>query len=131
MDKDSNIQIKKFTFDNTLLGYQKFIDRVTAHTSDTSNISFGMGVTGIYGDNLYERLKMDGFNVIMIRPESVKKYRDYIGLQKNDKLDAKCITEILVRGEAKPISSQKKLLRTLLLCVSIFLMKSDSMSLAL
>lgn len=108
MDKDSNILVKKFTFDNTLLGYQKFIDRVTSFTSDTSSILLGMKVTDIYGDNLYVRLKLDGFNVIMIRPESAKKYRDYLGLPKNDKLDAKCITELLTRGDAKPVSSQKK-----------------------
>ncbi|MEG0574442.1 IS110 family transposase [Anaerorhabdus sp.] len=108
MDKDSKILIKKFTFNNTLPGYQKFVDKLTTFSTDKSQIFIGLEVTGIYGDNLYERLKMDGFNIIMIRPDSVKKYRDYLGLPKTDKLDAKCITDILVRGEAKPVSSQKK-----------------------
>ena len=108
MDKDSKILLKKFTFSNTLPGYQKLVDKLTAITTDKACISLGMEVTGIYGDNLYERLKMDGFNVIMIQPESVNSYRKYKKLPKNDKLDARCISEILVRNEAVPVSPQKK-----------------------
>ncbi|TDW07420.1 transposase IS116/IS110/IS902 family protein [Breznakia blatticola] len=99
---------KKVTFDNTLQGYQKFIDTVTTIEPDLSKVLFGLEVTGVYGDGLFDRLKLNGLNVIMIRPESVKKYRDYIGLPKTDKLDAKCITEILARGEAKAVSEKKK-----------------------
>ncbi|MEG0291086.1 MAG: transposase, partial [Erysipelotrichaceae bacterium] len=64
MDKDSKILIKKFTFNNTLPGYQKFVDKLTTFSTDKSQIFIGLEVTGIYGDNLYERLKMDGFNII-------------------------------------------------------------------
>lgn len=108
MDKDSKILLKKFTFSNTLPGYQKFVDKLTAFTTAKACISLGMEVTGIYGDNLYERLKMDGFNVIMIQPDSVKNYREYKKLPKNNKLDARYITEILVIDEAVPISPQNK-----------------------
>lgn len=110
LDKDGNrlLKKKKLSFDNTLPGYQKFIETVTSFTEDKNQIQFGMEVTGIYGDNLYQRLVQDGYNVIMILPESVKKYRDYKGLPKTDRLDAKCITEILVRGEAQSAKPQKK-----------------------
>lgn len=108
MDNEAHILIKKFSFDNTLPGYQKLVDTVTTLTEDHSSIIFGMEMTGIYGHNLFERLKANGFNVIMIKPETVMRYRDYKGLPKSDKLDARCITEILVRNEAVAIPSQKK-----------------------
>lgn len=99
---------KKVTFDNTLLGYQKLIDTITSIEPDLNKVLFGLEVTGVYGDGLFDRLKLNGLNVILIRPESVKRYRDYHSLPKTDKLDAKCITEILAKGEAKPVSEKKK-----------------------
>lgn len=108
MSKDQKILIKKKTFDNTLQGYQKFINSICAIQPDKSKILFGMEVTGIYGNNLYERLLADGFNVIMIKTDTVSSYRDYKKLPKNDKIDARLIAEILARGEATVVSPQKK-----------------------
>lgn len=108
MDKSQKVLLKKKSFDNTLPGYQKFINSVCGIQSDKSKILFGMEVTGVYGNNLYERLKLDGFNVIMIKTDSVSNYRDYKNLPKNDNLDARCIAEILSREEAAIVSPQKK-----------------------
>lgn len=58
--------IKKGHFSNTLQGYEKFLNTVLSKCLDKDKILFGMEVTGIYGTNLYERLKSDGYNVVMI-----------------------------------------------------------------
>lgn len=100
MNQALTILKKKFTFDNTLLGYQSLLTLVSTLGSKQS-IYFGMEVTGNYGLNLYHRLKNDGFIVIMIRPDIVTKYRAFKGLPKSDKIDATLIAEIQARGEAK------------------------------
>lgn len=64
--------IKKGHFSNTLQGYEKFLNTVLSKCLDKDKILFGMEVTGIYGTNLYERLKSDGYHVVMIFPDSVK-----------------------------------------------------------
>lgn len=58
--------IKKGHFSNTLQGYEKFLNTVLSKCLDKDKILFGMEVTGIYGTNLYERLKSDGYHVVMI-----------------------------------------------------------------
>lgn len=80
--------IKKGHFSNTLQGYEKFLNTVLSKCLDKDKILFGMEVTGIYGTNLYERLKSDGYHVVMIFPDSVKNYRDYKRLNKTDKIDS-------------------------------------------
>ena len=66
-----------------------------------------MEVTGIYGTNPYERLKSDGYHVVMIFPDSVKNYRDYKRLNKTDKIDSACIAELLLNGDAQIVHAEK------------------------
>ena len=49
--------IKRGHFSNTLQGYEKFLNTVLSKCLNKDKILFGMEVTGIYGTNLYERLK--------------------------------------------------------------------------
>lgn len=99
--------IKKGHFSNTLQGYEKFLKTVLSKCLNKDKILFGMEVTGIYGTNLYERLASEGYHVVMISPDSVKKYRDYKGLNKTDKIDSTCIAELLLKGDAQLVDIQK------------------------
>ena len=82
--------IKKGHFSNTLQGYEKFLNTVLSKCLDKDRILFGMEVTGIYGTNLFERLKSEGYHVVMISPDSVKKYRDYKWLYCRTSFERRC-----------------------------------------
>lgn len=99
--------IKRGHFSNTLQGYEKFLNTVLSKCLNKDKILFGMEVTGIYGTNLYERLKSDGYHVVMISPDSVKNYRDYKRLNKTDKIDSGCIAELLLNGDAQIVHVAK------------------------
>lgn len=99
---------KKFSISNNVSGYEKLVSTLQSLKVGQDHILITMEVTGNYGLNLYQRLKNDGYNAMMISSSSVSDYRKYKNLVKTDAIDADVIATIAARNEAKETWVPKK-----------------------
>lgn len=96
-------------FANTITGFKAFIEWITKHKkSKDLPIKFLMEVTGVYHENLLYYLHEQDYEVVLEQGKRVKKYLEVIGQKsKNDKLDGKGMSEMVLKGYGKiwaPIS---------------------------
>lgn len=95
-----------FSFDNNQEGFKKFLN-VLLSLDQTQEIRIGLEATGHYGTNLKLFLHENNFSFIEFNPVLSERYRQVSSLRKtkNDKIDAKLISKMLLSYEYKTNSS--------------------------
>ena len=97
--------IYEFSFANNQEGFSQLLHFLN-HPSIKPNTKrhIGLEATGVYGENLTEFLRRNGFEVTTFNPLSVKKQLTATTLRKTktDKSDAKFLAVMLARGNSKP-----------------------------
>ena len=97
--------ICEFSFANNMEGFSQLL-RALNHPSIPAEVKryIGLEATGVYGENLTEFLRRNGFEVTTFNPLSVKKLLTATTLRKTktDKSDAKFLAVMLARGNYEP-----------------------------
>ena len=95
----------EFSFQNDKEGFSQLLYHLN-HPTLPSNAkrNIGLEATGVYGENLTEFLRRNGYEVTTFNPLSVKKQLTATTLRKTktDKSDAKFLAVMLARGNYKP-----------------------------
>jgi len=92
---------KAFRVENEIDGYLNFIKKLDTVSIDKSNFIIGIEATGIYGENLLEFLKAQGYNVKLLNPFQTSRYREQTTMKKvkNDNIDSLMIALFLKDGK--------------------------------
>lgn len=92
--------LDQFTFANNQAGFQTVLDHICAIPSP-GNIKIGLEATGIYGVNLTDFLRRNGFDVTTINPLIAKMQTNSTTLRKTktDKADALALARMLLRKD--------------------------------
>ena len=95
-----------FSLDNNQEGFKKFLN-VLLSLDQTQEIRIGLEATGHYGTNLKLFLHENNFSFIEFNPVLSERYRQVSSLRKtkNDKIDAKLISKMLLSYDYKTNSS--------------------------
>lgn len=97
--------LHEFSFSNDQSGFSQLLHFLN-HRSipDSVKRHIGLEATGVYGENLTEFLRRNGFEVTTFNPLSVKKQLTATTLRKTktDKSDAKFLAVMLARGNYEP-----------------------------
>ena len=97
--------LSEFSFSNNQAGFDLLLQFLN-HPSIPKGIKkhIGLEATGVYGENLTEFLRRNGFEVTTFNPLSVKKQLTATTLRKTktDKSDAKFLAVMLARGNYEP-----------------------------
>lgn len=100
IDLEGNICLKPISFETTISGYQKLLNKLKGITSDKSSVKIALEATGHYWLNIYEKLTQDGFHVVVLNPLQVRGFRNQgIRGSKTDTIDALLIARVLRFGE--------------------------------
>lgn len=95
----------EFSFQNDKEGFSQLLYHLN-HPTLPSNAkrNIGLEATGVYGENLTEFLRRNGYEVTTFNPLSVKKQLTATTLRKTktDKSDAKFLAVMLARGNYEP-----------------------------
>jgi len=122
---ESHKPVSRFTVLNNAKGFQSLREQLYTIASP-DEIQIGLEATGVYGDNLVNFLKRNGFDVCTINPLLSKKYQSAGTLRKTktDKSDANNIALIIASEAFQPdvhisyhISELKSLTRARFLTV--------------
>ena len=95
----------EFSFTNDQTGFSKLLHYLNYPSiPEGTKKHIGLEATGVYGENLTEFLRRNGFEVTTFNPLTVKKQLTATTLRKTktDKSDAKFIAVMLARGNYKP-----------------------------
>jgi transposase len=93
-------KVKAFTFENSPEGFHGLVQRLKETSISKRDLLIGFEATGNLWENLYGYLKKEGFNVVLLNPFHVKKYREALAKKaKTDKMDALVIAQFLRTGE--------------------------------
>ena len=95
----------EFSFANDQTGFSKLLHYLNyPNIPEGTKKHIGLEATGVYGENLTEFLRRNGFEVTTFNPLTVKKQLTATTLRKTktDKSDAKFIAVMLARGNYKP-----------------------------
>jgi transposase len=97
-----------FTFQNNHEGFELLrtqIKRCSA-AEGSDQIRTGLESTGHYSGNLEAFLRASGVELVVFNPLQVNLYRKSLTLRKTktDKVDAKCIAQLLITAESNPVS---------------------------
>ena len=97
--------LSEFSFSNNQAGFDLLLQFLN-HPSIPKGIKkhIGLEATGVYGENLTEFLRRNGYEVTTFNPLSVKKQLTATTLRKTktDKSDAKFLAVMLARGNYEP-----------------------------
>ena len=97
--------LHEFSFTNDHRGFSQLLSYLN-HKSIPSGVKryIGLEATGVYGENLTEFLRRNGFEVTTFNPLTVKKQLTATTLRKTktDKSDAKFLAVMLARGNYEP-----------------------------
>ena len=97
--------LNEFSFSNDQSGFSQLLHYLN-HPSIPVGVKrhIGLEATGVYGENLTEFLRRNGFEVTTFNPLSVKKQLTATTLRKTktDKSDAKFLAVMLARGNYEP-----------------------------
>lgn len=97
--------LHEFSFSNDQAGFSQLLHYLN-HPSIPNGVKrhIGLEATGVYGENLTEFLRRNGFEVTTFNPLSVKKQLTATTLRKTktDKSDAKFLAVMLARGNYEP-----------------------------
>ena len=97
--------IEEFAFTNDQAGFSELAMRLNFPTiPQGTKRHIGLEATGVYGENLTEFLRRNGYEVTTFNPLSVKKQLTATTLRKTktDKSDAKFLAVMLARGNYEP-----------------------------
>ena len=95
----------EFSFQNDKEGFSQLLYHLNHPTlSSNAKRHIGLEATGVYGENLTEFLRRNGYEVTTFNPLSVKKQLTATTLRKTktDKSDAKFLAVMLARGNYEP-----------------------------
>jgi transposase len=93
-------KVKAFTFENSPEGFHGLVQRLKETSISKRDLLIGFEATGNLWENLYGYLQKEGFNVVLLNPFHVKKYREALAKKaKTDKMDALVIAQFLRTGE--------------------------------
>lgn len=86
---------------NSKDGYSKLLARLESISSNVHDFIIGLEATGIYGENLWEFLNTYGYDVKLLNPFQVKRYREQHTMKKvkNDNIDSWIIALFLKDGK--------------------------------
>ncbi len=92
---------KSFRVENDIIGYKSFIEKLNTVSNNKNDFLLGLEATGIYGENLLEYLKSQGYNVKLLNPFQTSRYRERITMKKvkNDNIDSLMISLFLKEGK--------------------------------
>ena len=108
-----------FTLSNDRKGFQELYAAIqeALHQEGADQIKAGLEATGHYSENLVAFLRSSGIQPIVFNPLQVNLFRKSQSLRrtKTDKVDAKCIAQLLMSAESTPVpaSYQIQELKTL------------------
>ncbi len=97
--------LREFSFPNDQTGFSLLLHYLNYPSiPNGTKRHIGFEATGVYGENLTEFLRRNGFEVTTFNPLSVKKQLTATTLRKTktDKSDAKFLAVMLARGNYKP-----------------------------
>jgi transposase len=100
VDEKDKVIKSSFKFKNDEKGFEEFLDLLSSIDTDTSNFIIGMEATGLLFENLYLCLKGKEYNVILLNPYQINKFREFDTMKnvKNDNIDAMMIAALLKSG---------------------------------
>ena len=108
LDSDRSVLCDSFTFNNNRKGFLTLLCAIqeALHGSGLSNAKTGLEATGHYGENLVAFLRSSGVEPVVFNPLQVNLFRKSQSLRKTktDKVDAKCIAQLLMSAESNPVS---------------------------
>ena len=88
---------KAFRVVNSNDGYKFLLEKLDKISTNKNDFIIGLEATGIYGENLLEFLKVQGYNVKLLNPYQTKNYREQRTMKKvkNDNIDSHMIALFL------------------------------------
>jgi transposase len=100
-DGENKVTSKPIRVTNDMDGYSKFIAKLEAISSNKSDFIIGLEATGIYGENLLEYLNSLRYDVKLLNPFQVTRYREQHMMKKvkNDNIDSWIIALFLKDGK--------------------------------
>ena len=97
-----------FTFQNNHQGFEQLQTEIrrSSEAEGSGQIRAGLESTGHYSGNLEAFLRSSGVELVVFNPLQVNLYRKSQTLRKTktDKVDAKCIAQLLMTAESNPVS---------------------------
>jgi len=97
-----------FTFQNNHEGFEQLRTAIqrSSEAEGSGQIRAGLESTGHYSGNLEAFLRDSGVELVVFNPLQVNLYRKSQTLRKTktDKVDAKCIAQLLMTAESNPVS---------------------------
>lgn len=97
-----------FAFRNNHEGFEQLISAIqrSSEAEGSGQIKAGLESTGHYSGNLEAFLRDSGVELVVFNPLQVNLYRKSQTLRKTktDKVDAKCIAQLLMTAESNPVS---------------------------
>lgn len=97
-----------FTFQNNHQGFEQLKTEIrrSSEAEGSGQIRAGLESTGHYSGNLEAFLRSSGVELVVFNPLQVNLYRKSQTLRKTktDKVDAKCIAQLLMTAESNPVS---------------------------
>lgn len=100
-DNENKVTSKPIRVANDMDGYSKFLIKLQSISSNISDFIIGLEATGIYGENLLEYLNSFGYDVKLLNPFQVTRYREQHIMKKlkNDNIDSWMIALFLKDGK--------------------------------
>lgn len=98
--QEKKVTSKPLRVVNDSEGFDGFIQTLKS-ICDKDNFLIGLEATGIYGENLLEFLKFNGYNVKLLNPFQTTRYREQYTMKKvkNDNIDSWMIALLLKDGK--------------------------------
>ena len=97
-----------FTFQNNHEGFEQLRSAIqkSSEAEGSGQIKAGLESTGHYSGNLETFLRVSGVELVVFNPLQVNLFRKSQTLRKTktDKVDAKCIAQLLMTTESNPVS---------------------------
>ncbi len=99
---DKSIVIKATTFANTTAGFALLQEYLAGLPVPAQQMLVGLEATSRYGENLYQFLAHQGYQLCLLHPAQTHQFAKRRGLRaKTDKLDAITIAHVLLSAEAR------------------------------
>lgn len=102
IDSDERkVTAKPIRINNSAEGFNKFIEKLHAISTNRGDFLLGLEATGIYGENLWEFLNASGYDVKLLNPFQTTRYREQHTMKKvkNDNIDSWIIALFLKDGK--------------------------------
>lgn len=99
---ENEAKVKKpFKVESSHEAYETFVSALEELSSNRADFLLGLEATGVYGENLLEFLRADGFDVKLLNPFQVSRYREHLSMKKvkNDNIDAMVIALLIKDGK--------------------------------